>query len=123
MIQSDPVSLSSLLQLRITKLVVCKGYLEGEGGAASVLRFETYRTSHLLQNHLRDGESESHAASVDVLGLGDAAEELEQLVHLIGLYTDPCVHDLYHKDLVKEPYPHCYATAECELDRIPNQIE
>ena len=66
-------------------LVALDRHRERENGPDANLALHTDLSSQLLQDKLRDGESQPHAALVDVLGLGKLPKEAKELVKVLSL--------------------------------------
>ena len=75
---------------------------------------------HLGQNHLGNGESNAHAAPIDLLMFGDLPEELEKFLDVFLSDADASVRDfgLQHLSGGTEVYFDSDAALESELGRV-----
>lgn len=77
----------------------------------------------MAHDHLRNSETESHAALIKGFRGSDFSKELEKLLLVLRFNADACVCDLCYQSSVIIRNIDCYATLECEFDSIAKQVE
>jgi hypothetical protein len=100
------LSFSTISHANGTNLVPEDRNLEEEIGALLLFREDPDLSVHLLKDHLANIKAKAHPILVDILGLSDLAEELEEVLKVGSRYADTGVDDLSHElaDLVhKDP--------------------
>jgi len=76
-----------------------------------------------LNDHLRDGQAETHPTSIDVPGLREAAEEPEELIQIILLDHETGILDITREPAVIKSELHPNMTSVGELYRVSHQVE
>ena len=97
--------------------------LKRESGAFLELGLHCNFAFHFLQDHFGDCQAQTHAAFVDILRLGQLAEELEQLLNLRLLYADARVYHLGYQCVVLEREVQSYRPLERKFGCIADQVE
>ena len=76
-----------------------------------------------MNDHLRDGQAETHPTSIDVPGLREAAEEPEELIQIILLDHETGILDITREPAVIKSELHPNMTSVGELYRVSHQVE
>ena len=76
-----------------------------------------------MNDHLRDGQAETHPTSIDVPGLREAAEEPEELIQIILLDPKTGILDITREPAVIKSELHPNMTSVGELYRVSHQVE
>ena len=75
-------------------------------------------TFKLLKYHLGYGKAQTHAASIDIFGLGNAPKELEELFEVFFWNTNTCILNIRNEPTIIKKYFYWYWAMECEFGGI-----